>query len=107
MDWRGLKIRRMNKTRKLMGDLIYHATLDNSYIGSAGIYKKQGGEYRLMPYTISFIVTRLIVTKDASAYTIPKMGFCDFLNADKYFVKDIVDASNYPYPFPCPFPNVC
>jgi hypothetical protein len=88
LDWRELKIRKMNKTRKVVGNVTYHASIDNSYVAVTTLYKKQGGEYRLMPYTL------------------PKMGYCDFLNSDKYFVKDIVESSNFPYPFPCPFPNV-
>jgi hypothetical protein len=88
LDFRELKIRKMNKTRKVVGNVTYHASIDNTYIAACSLYKKQGGEYRMMPYTL------------------PKMGYCDFLNSDKYFVRDIVKASNFPYPFPCPFPQV-
>jgi hypothetical protein len=88
VDWSQLKVRKMNKTRKMAGNVTYHVPLDNSFITFSNLYKKQGGEYRLMPYTL------------------PKEGFCDFMGSDKYFTADLVKASNFPYPFPCPFPAV-
>jgi hypothetical protein len=78
----------MNKTRKLVGNVTYHVPVDNSYIAITNLYKKQGGEYRMMPYTL------------------PKKGYCDFVNSEKLFVEDLIKASNFPYPFPCPFPKV-
>jgi hypothetical protein len=78
----------VNKTRKVVGNVTYHVPLDDSFIAVTNLYKKQGGEYRLTPYTL------------------PKKGFCDFINSDEHFIGDVVKNSNFPYPFPCPFPKV-
>lgn len=52
IDWSSLKIRKVNKNRSLVGDMKVHATLDNDVIIQVKGYKKQGGEYRLMPYKV-------------------------------------------------------
>jgi hypothetical protein len=87
VDWSQLKVRKIDKIRKLVGNVTYHVPLDNSYFATTNIYKKQGGEYRLMPYTL------------------PKKGLCDFMNSEKFFVESLVKNSSFPYPFPCPFPQ--
>jgi Protein of unknown function (DUF1091) len=48
-------------------------------------YKKQGGEYRLMPYKIH-------------------KRTCDLFQQDIYFYEDMCKYSTHPYPYPCPFP---
>lgn len=47
-------------------------------------YKKQGGEYRLMPFKS------------------PARNFCDFLNDDLFFYKSFSEVTDFPYPLACP-----
>ena len=88
LDWTKLKSKKVNKTRQMVGSLIYHTDIDNSYLIETAVFKKQGGEYRLMPYKL------------------PKKGFCDFIASDELFVKDLVEYTNFTYPVPCPLVKV-
>lgn len=88
IDWSQLKVRKMDKTRKILGNVTYHVPLDNTYLVVTYLHKKQGGEYRLTPYSL------------------PRKGFCDFVNSEKFFVQELIKNSNFPFPFPCPFPTV-
>lgn len=89
MDGSGIKVKKLNRTtRGLVGNITYHVPLDDSYFVEAHFYKKQGGEYRLMPYKV------------------PPTGFCKAVKNDIYFYPDLAKFSNYPMPFPCPFTPV-
>lgn len=59
--------------------------MENSVLCHVTAYKKQGGEYRLMPYKI-------------------KKPLCEFLEEDKYFYDDFCANSTMINPFPCPYP---
>ena len=88
VDWTKLKTRRVNKTRQIVGSLMYHTEVDNSYLIETALFQKQGGEYRLTPYKM------------------PKKRFCDFLAADEFFVDDLVKHSNFSDPITCPILKV-
>lgn len=88
VDYSKLKVRKVNGTRKIFGNVTCHIPLDNTYLCEALVYIKQGGQYRLMPYKL------------------PKKGVCDVHNEDKYFYPDLVAASDFPMPYPCPLPTV-
>lgn len=88
LDYSELKVRKINKTMKLVGKTHYRVPLDNNIKLSTLLYINQGGEYRLTPYHL------------------PKQGFCTLINTDQFFMKDLADNSEFPYPYPCPFPNV-
>jgi hypothetical protein len=90
IDFSGFKVRKINKTtRALVGPVIVKATgIDNDVKMEHLVYKKQGGEYRKLPYNL------------------PPQECCDFLNNDPYVFSDFVKVSDFPNPIPCPLPNV-
>lgn len=88
IDFTELKVRRINGTRKIMGNVTYHISLDNTFTEELLVYLKQGGEYRILPYKVS------------------KKGVCDFHNGDEYFYPEMSAVSDMPLPYPCPFPAV-
>jgi hypothetical protein len=84
LDYTKLKIRKINKTRMIVGEMTVNREIDNTFLGQASIYVKQGNEYRLMPYRL------------------PPKGFCDTHNEDIYFFPQVVEASDWTLPLPCP-----
>lgn len=89
IDASNLKVKKLNRTtRGIVGNLTFHVPLDNSYLAEATVYKKQGGEYRLMPFRY------------------PPTGLCTAVNTDKVWYPDFVKVSDLPYPMPCPSPIV-
>lgn len=88
IDFTKIFIRKVNKTRKLFGNVTYHVSLDNNDITEVNSYVKQAGEYRLM------------------SYRLPKKGWCDFIKGDPYLYQELTGSSSFPFPPPCPFPAV-
>lgn len=88
VDYSKLFIRKVNRTRKMFGNVTVHVPLDNNDIAEVAFYVKQAGEYRLMPYRL------------------PKKGICDFLKEDKYLYPELTEYSSFPLPAPCPYPAV-
>lgn len=89
LDWRGLKITRINRTtRGLSGKSFYHVPLDESFTLEGLIATKQGGEYRQRPYRMQ-----------------PR-PLCTILKDDKLVYQELVASSDFPNPATCPFPNV-
>lgn len=88
IDFSSLKVKKLNQTfRALDGKVTYHIQLDNSFDLEGKFYKKQGGEYRILPYRL------------------PRLGFCAFIK-DKFFYPDLAAVSDLPLPAPCPFTAV-
>jgi hypothetical protein len=89
-DWSRLRIRKLNKTvRGFVGTIqAISSTIDNNWKVAIQLFKKQGGEYRKLPYNIA------------------QQGFCDFVQHDEHFVPELTKAFKAPYPFPCPHPQV-
>lgn len=85
-DYTKVYIRRENKIRKIFGNFTWHVAIDNTFITELLLYKKQGGEYRKLPYKL------------------PRKGICDFANDDKIFYPDIAQHSDHEVPFKCPQP---
>lgn len=85
IDYSELKIKKVNKERKMVGNTTFHVDIDNEVIGSVLLFQKQGGEYRLMPYKMA------------------NKGICDFFNDDSIFYPEYSAVSDFPVPFPCPF----
>lgn len=84
-DW-NLKVGRKNKTmRALFGEVIVKTTEGNDVKMQAETFKKQGGEYRKMPYKIS------------------EAPFCDVARDDTYVYQDLAKDSDFPEKFKCPF----
>ena len=52
-DFTKVYVRKVNKIRKIFGNATYKIPLDNTFLCEILVYKKQGGEYRLLPYKIS------------------------------------------------------
>lgn len=89
IDWRDLKVKKINRsTRGLVGKAIYHIPLDKSYLFEMIGSMKRGGEYQKLPYRIA--PRELCVSAQEEIYVYP----------------ELVLASNFPSPVPCPFPNV-
>lgn len=63
-DWSGIKVRKVNKTRSIIGEMKFFKPIGNDMIMEGLSYKKQGNEYRLMPYHRA------------------KEGFCDVLASE-------------------------
>jgi hypothetical protein len=76
------------KTRTASGPFIINEPIDVTHLLEINTYKKQGGQYRLMPYKL------------------PIMTFCDFLNTDVTFIPAWMEASNMTRPLGCPIPKV-
>jgi hypothetical protein len=91
VDFTQVRARKINKTtRALTGTFfVKELVVDNKIIVEHLFFKKQGGEYRKLPYTL------------------PPKPFCDYVNEDVYFYPEIQKVSNIPKPFPCPLPVVC
>lgn len=87
-DWSNLKTRRVDKDRKLFGNITIHTDIDNSYLIEFRTYKKQGGEYRLLPYRL------------------PKKKFCDAIRDDDVVYPDLAAVSDFEMPAPCPYKKV-
>lgn len=88
IDWSGLRVKRLNgtKERGLVGQVIHHVALNNSYQVEECFYRREGGEYKLRPYKIQ------------------RKLFCDLFLSHIFF-KRLSKVSDLPYPA-CPLPNV-
>lgn len=80
-----LKIKRVSKQRLLFGNITICTPLDNDAVSNLSIFKKQGGEYRKMPYKIV-------------------KPFCDVIKNGIYFYDDLCVNSTLPKHRPCPYP---
>lgn len=72
------KVKKVNKIRSVFGWFFLHVPFGNDIKIEVKTLKKQGGEYRYLPY-------KLIPTP-----------FCDALESDKYFYPDIAKYSDFP-----------
>jgi hypothetical protein len=89
-DMSQIRIKRINgtKERGIFGTYTIKGPVDDSYKFKVTLYKKQGGEYRLMPYNS------------------PLAPWCSTINNDPYIVPDKVKHSNMTLPLDCPVSNV-
>lgn len=72
-DWSGLKVRKIQKIRSIVGEIDFFVPIGNDIMFSGLAYKKQGGEYRLMPYKVQ------------------PTPFCDFIKKDGLLQNSIHD----------------
>lgn len=84
MDFSNFKVRKVNGERKIFADITAAGEVNNNFTVEVQFYKKQGGEYRLMPFKLS-----------------PK-PYCDFLYEHMDFYEEILETSNFQQK-----PNVC
>lgn len=61
-----------------------HVAADDTYMFSYFVSKKQGGEYRKLPFKL-----------------MPK-GMCSFINEDEFFFPELNKYSDINLPVPCP-----
>jgi hypothetical protein len=89
-DLSQIRIKRINgtKERGLFGFFTIKGPVNDSYKFKVTLYKKQGGQYRLMPYNS------------------PLTPWCSAFNSDPYVVPDVVKHSNMTQPIVCPLSNV-
>jgi Protein of unknown function (DUF1091) len=85
MECSSLKVKRVQKQRLMFGNVSIFTPLDNNVIIQLIPYKKQGGEYRKMPYKIN-------------------EPFCDVVQRDEYFYDDLCANSTFLKDRPCPYP---
>jgi hypothetical protein len=85
VDLTYLKIRKINKTRMIIGNITVNTPIDDSFIMGVLAFVKQGNEYRKMPYRI------------------PPKKMCQFIKDDDYFYEELTQKSSLPMPAPCPF----
>lgn len=83
-----MKLKKFNKTRAFSGEVNFKVEMDNSYEISAKVFKKQGGEYRLLPYKVD------------------PTSFCDFFNSDDIAYPELVKLSDFEKPLICPMKAV-
>jgi hypothetical protein len=76
MDFTTLKIKRVNKTRVFYGKIVHHVEFDDTFIMTENILKKQGGEYRLLPFKV-----------DATPA-------CSFYQQDKVVYSELANVSD-------------
>jgi hypothetical protein len=90
MDTSKIRIKRINRTKErgLHGPWIVRGPIDDTYKVKATIYKKQGGEYRLLPYNF------------------PLADYCSAINSDPYILPDMAAHSNITLPLSCVDPVV-
>jgi hypothetical protein len=62
--------------------------MDDNYKVRVKMYRKQGGEYRLLPFKF------------------PEQEFCSAIQNDPYVYPDIAKHSNISYPLECPIADV-
>lgn len=89
-DWSGLRVKKINRTaRAIVGTLLVLTNeIDTDVKVEVQLFKKQGGEYRKLPYNF------------------PQSEFCASVNRDNYWYPELVKYSDLPMPFPCPVPIV-
>jgi hypothetical protein len=90
VDFTTLKARKVNKTsRGFIGTIkILIPDMNNDWKVAFFLHKKQGGEYRKLPYNR------------------PLTGICTEMSLDKFVMPEILIAFKAPNPMPCPFPQV-
>jgi hypothetical protein len=76
------------RTKSANGPFIINTPIDITYLHEVRTYKKQGGQYRLMPFKL------------------PIVPFCEFLNKDVTFIPAWLESTNMTRPVPCPVPQV-
>jgi len=73
-----VRVKKVNKTRLVVGSVYFHVPFGNNIKVEIKTLKKQGGEYRYMPYTIG------------------PGTVCDISASDKYIYPDIAKHSDFP-----------
>jgi Protein of unknown function (DUF1091) len=85
LDCGSLKVKRLKKQRLVFGNFTFLKPLGNELTIEITAYKKQGGEYRLLPYKI-------------------RKPVFDLAKEDTYVYEDLCNYTNFELPPPCPFP---
>lgn len=91
MDFSNFKVRKVDGVRKIVAIMTINSELGNNFVLEVVFYKKQGGEYRKMPFKF-----------------LPK-PFCDLVSGteEMSFYEEVLDASDLPRkPNFCPIPKV-
>ena len=70
-DFSNIRAKKINRTHVLVGNGTFFKDIGNDVQCKILLYKKQGGEYRLM------------------SYKVPVKGFCDFWNTETLIVPDL------------------
>ncbi|KAL7014671.1 hypothetical protein ACKWTF_016052 [Chironomus riparius] len=78
MDWSDVKVKKINKTRSIVGEVTFHQAVGNEIMLDGVAYVKQGGEYRVMPYKK------------------PKKPLCQFFEDNDYVYPKLAEASDFP-----------
>ena len=73
-----MKVKKINKTRSVVGEVIIYQPLGNEIIVEGRGFMKQGGEYRQMPYRF------------------PQTPMCQFYENDAYVYPELAEKSDFP-----------
>lgn len=52
VEFNNIKVRKINKTRSIIGNISYHVPIDENMICITKVLKKQGNEYKYLPYRV-------------------------------------------------------
>lgn len=63
-----VKVRKVNKTRSIVGEMVNLQPIGNDVLGGGNLYKKQGNEYRLMPYKVQMVPLCDALINDGEIY---------------------------------------
>ncbi|KAL7037956.1 hypothetical protein ACKWTF_009414 [Chironomus riparius] len=87
IEWQ-VRIKKVNKTRSFVGSMAFKVPIGNDFKVGLKLMKKQGGEYRYMPYSS------------------PPTAYCDIIINDKYVYPDVLKQSDFPQDIAanCPVP---
>lgn len=77
LEAKNLKVKKVNKIRSIFGFITLYQPFGNNLIIEAKTLKKQGGEYRYLPYKV------------------PPTPLCDLIIKDKYIYPDFARQSDF------------
>lgn len=78
-DWSGLKVRKVNKTRSIIGEIKNFKPFGNDVMTEGKAYKKQGNEYRLLPFHLPQEPYCDIMSRDSNLFYVIRKDFKEFL----------------------------
>lgn len=107
-DYSKLRVRKYNKTvRLLIGEITYNQPIGNEIIVEVKGYKKQGNQYRLLPYHAAPTPYCTSLENDRKDLFDINLKFLKILSITAYMYEDFVKGSDFPKDRKtCPYPAV-
>lgn len=95
-DWSGLKVRKVNKTRSIIGEIKFFKPFGNDIMTEGKAYKKQGNEYRLLPFHLPQEPYCDIAVKDSTLFNYNLPIHFNNISALVYIYPDMAKGSDLP-----------